>query len=447
MMTIIDAVLGPIYILLVLGVAFVIRSRLSDELSSPFLIPALLIKVLGAVLLALIYQYYYGNGDTFYFYKASQGFWRALGENPLLLPRLLWLEAGEYQYDLISYTSTSYFKHSAEWNTSKVAFFASLPGFNTYLVAGINFGVFCFAGQWSLYRAVLKLYPERPMLLCAAIFFTPSSVFWASGLLKDTLVLGGVCFIAASMINIVVLRRHMLWSLFLLLANSYLVYLVKDYPLLILVPCLGLWLYVRFIGLIRSFILRLMIAPAILGIFVAAGYLVIGSMISQSNYLSSEDKIMRTVTGFHVDHGRIAGGSTYSLGAVDYSYIGILSKLPIGLQFTLYRPFPFEARNAMVLVTALESTAYLLISILILFRNTPIQLFRAITGNAEVALCITYTMMLGALVGFVSINYGALARFKTPLLPFFCTALLLLYFRMYKEELPDDDDEPLLTED
>jgi hypothetical protein len=47
-------------------------------------------------------------------------------------------------------------------------------------------------------------------------------------------------------------------------------------------------------------------------------------------------------------------------------------------------------------------------------------------GNPDFILCIAFALLLGYVVGFISYNFGALARFKVPALPFFAIALLLL---------------------
>lgn len=438
-MTSLDAVLGPLYILIVLFIASSMKHRYAPGEEGAYFIPALLAKIFGAVALALIYQFYYGDGDTFYFFRAAQGFWQALSENPFILPKLLASEAGVFDYELANYTRTSYFKHSAEWNTSKFAFIASLTGFNTYLITGINFAIFCFAGQWSMYTALLRLYPEKPFLLLVAVILPPSSVFWSSGLLKDTLVLGGICFIFSSIIRINVFKEDIVKNLLITFGCGYIVYLCKDYPLLFFIPCIAVWYYAFFFNSIKNAIIRVVILPILLIAFAGLGLFIFSQLAAQSNYLSSQEEILATVNGFHVDHGSIAGGSTYSIGEVEYTIPGMLRKLPLGLQFTLYRPFPFEARNVVVLITAMESFAYLMITVFIFFRNSPISLIKSL-GNPEVALCISYTIILGSIVGFVSINYGALARFKTPILPFFCTALLILFYRLYDLDLPEDDE-------
>jgi ABC-type sulfate transport system permease component len=47
--------------------------------------------------------------------------------------------------------------------------------------------------------------------------------------------------------------------------------------------------------------------------------------------------------------------------------------------------------------------------------------------NPEVALCLVFTLVLGFAVGLTAFNFGALVRFKIPLLPFYLVGLLIIY--------------------
>ncbi len=63
-----DLFLTPLYLALFYGLAFAVRKRFTNPLTKKYFIPALSVKFLGAISLGLIYQFYYGGGDTFNYY-------------------------------------------------------------------------------------------------------------------------------------------------------------------------------------------------------------------------------------------------------------------------------------------------------------------------------------------------------------------------------------------
>src|SRR3954463_15264861 len=73
-LTIWDLVLTPIYLL----VLILIARRQRDKKYKPgnplrkYYLPGLYVKLGGAIFIALIYQYYYGGGDTYNFFMHSR---------------------------------------------------------------------------------------------------------------------------------------------------------------------------------------------------------------------------------------------------------------------------------------------------------------------------------------------------------------------------------------
>jgi hypothetical protein len=57
-----------------------------------------------------------------------------------------------------------------------------------------------------------------------------------------------------------------------------------------------------------------------------------------------------------------------------------------------------------------------------------------IFGNAEMQLCLIFTLIFGFAVGFTAYNFGALVRFKIPMLPFFGIGLSLLWYKHKKDK-------------
>jgi hypothetical protein len=112
------------------------------------------------------------------------------------------------------------------------------------------------------------------------------------------------------------------------------------------------------------------------------------------------------------------GGSTFDAP----SAIGSPAKLPLAIVTVFFRPFPFEAHNAQVAVTALEST--LLLCLLLSRRRGVWQALRHPRRRPYVAFVAVYSLLFVFAFSTIS-NFGILARERTQVLPFFLVLLAI----------------------
>jgi hypothetical protein len=68
----------------------------------------------------------------------------------------------------------------------------------------------------------------------------------------------------------------------------------------------------------------------------------------------------------------------------------------------------------------------------LLFRLHPGKLFRMIGSDHYLLFAFIFSLIFSFSVGISTANFGALVRYKIPALPFFVSALLILYSK-YKE--------------
>lgn len=127
-------------------------------------------------------------------------------------------------------------------------------------------------------------------------------------------------------------------------------------------------------------------------------------------------------------------GSGYTLGDVDPTLLGMLEKIPAGINVTLFRPYPWEARKPIVMISAMEALFFLLFSIIVIFRNNPIKVVQRIFSDETLQFCLIFTLIFAFAVGISTSNFGSLSRYKIPCMPFY-TAFLFIIFNPPKEEL------------
>jgi hypothetical protein len=58
----------------------------------------------------------------------------------------------------------------------------------------------------------------------------------------------------------------------------------------------------------------------------------------------------------------------------------------------------------------------------------------SIIGDPVILFCLTFAIIFAFAIGFTSFNFGALARYKIPCLPFYFVAMILLLDKVPKKE-------------
>ena len=125
--------------------------------------------------------------------------------------------------------------------------------------------------------------------------------------------------------------------------------------------------------------------------------------------------------------GETQGGSVYTLGDFDYSPAGMLRKLPLAINVTLFRPYLWEAKNPVMLLSALESFAFLWFTLYVFYKRGLLATFRKIAADPFLLFCTLFSLSFAFAIGIATYNFGSLVRYKIPLLPFYGAALVVLW--------------------
>jgi hypothetical protein len=121
-------------------------------------------------------------------------------------------------------------------------------------------------------------------------------------------------------------------------------------------------------------------------------------------------------------------GSGYTLGDMDPTLMGMLEKAPAGVNVTLFRPYLWEARKPIVMISALESFLFLIFTIVAIVRNNPIRMVQRIFADETLQFCLIFTLIFAFAVGLSTSNFGSLVRYKIPCLPFYTVFLIILFY-------------------
>jgi hypothetical protein len=121
-------------------------------------------------------------------------------------------------------------------------------------------------------------------------------------------------------------------------------------------------------------------------------------------------------------------GSSYDLGAFDPSLTGMLTKLPLAVNVSLFRPYIWESRKPMVFLNSIEAFLFLFFTIKVIYTIGLRKAWKTIQKNPNIQFFLIFTIIFAFAVGISSYNFGALSRYRIPCLPFFSMALMLIYY-------------------
>jgi hypothetical protein len=172
---------------------------------------------------------------------------------------------------------------------------------------------------------------------------------------------------------------------------------------------------------------RLLLGPFVIGIIILSGYWAI-LKVGESDERYALSKLPETarITAYDIGYwtGRGAG-STYSLGELDGTFGSMFSKAPQAINVALYRPYLWEVRNPLMLISALESFAILMFTVYVLFVQR--HVFFKMMLDPNVIFCLVFCLTFAFAVGISTYNFGTLSRYRIPMLPFYVMALVLMF--------------------
>lgn len=421
-----DFIVTPLVIIGVYAFAFFLRPRLTNLDNYKYFFPALTVKIIGALALGFIYQFYYTGGDTYnYHTHGSRVIWETFLDNPAVAFEIIFSSPDLPAF--YKYTSEIlFYRDPSSMVVVRTAALFDLITFSSYCGTAVLFAFFSFLGQWFFFLTFYELFPHLKKRVAICALFIPSVVFWGSGILKDTIVMACLGVTTFTVKRIFIDKRFSVLVIAALITSVVIVFLVKSYILMCFIPAILFWIYAINLKMVRSVVVRIMLFPIIILIAVGSGYYAI-QKLGENDERYSLDKIAKTsqVTAYDIAYlsGRGAG-SFYALGELDGSFSTMLGLMPQAVNVSLFRPYPWEAKNVLMILSSAEATALLIITVM-LFLFRPIRSVRSL-GDPTVIFCLVFSITFAFAVGVSTFNFGTLMRYRIPLLPFYLLALVLL---------------------
>jgi hypothetical protein len=427
-LTIWDLILTPVYLAFI--VLFARRHRdkkypIGHPLRAYYL-PGLYAKLGGAIFIGLIYQYYYGGGDTFNYFIHAKIINSSLNDSFGTWFDLLRQVSPDRNPRIFQYSSQmEWYNSNATYTVAAITALLGLFNGTSYMPIALLFAWISYSGIWAMYRTFTRIYPGLEKQLAIAFLFIPSVVVWGSSIFKDTVCMFGLGWMIYCTFRVFVNRDFSLKNIFLLVLGFYLVAVIKVYILLAFLPALSLWLLMTYSHRIHSVGIRWIANIFFVGI-VVVGFMYFADEFAKELNKYSLDEIAKTAqsTRGWIYYSSGDEGSGYSLGEFSPTIGGMISKFPAAVVVSLYRPFIWEAKKLIIFFSALEALVFLYFTLKVI-ATEKLKLIKTINKDATLTFCLVFSMIFAFAVGISSYNFGALSRYKIPCLPFYAAFLVI----------------------
>jgi hypothetical protein len=428
-----DLIVTPLFLILIYAGAYFVRARVTDSITRRYFLPALTVKLIGAIALGVVYQFYYHGGDTYMYHThGSRLVWQAFIDSPEVGLKLLFSDGvyqnGVYQNGVYKYASHIYFFHDPpSFAVVRIASVFDLLTFSAYSSTALLFAILSFSGMWMFFQTFYKQYPNSHQGLAFASFFIPSVFFWGSGILKDSVILACLGAATYQFYAIFFKRKIRLLNILILLIALFVIFSIRKFMLQAYLPAVIVWIFARNFRHIRSNILRIMLVPIVAAMVIGSAYYSV-IKVGENDAKYSISKIAETAktTAYDIRYwsGRDAG-SGYSLGELDGTF-GSMARLgPKAINVSLFRPYIWEANNLLMALSAMESTCLLVFTLYVVLK-TRMKLLSAL-ANSNALFAMVFSLSYAFAVGVSTFNFGTLVRYKIPLIPFYLVGLIVIY--------------------
>ncbi len=430
-----DFILLPIYVLIVYFLARRAKEKYIEERPEyKYYIAGLLAKIGGGILFTLIYVYYYGAGDTTNYFVSAKAISRLFFEEPLVAAKIMlgnntletWIH---FNADTGHPLSVMFLYKPQAFAVMRLLVPFTMLGMNFIIPSAIVLAYFAYAGIWKFYSLLSRLYPSLYRMLAIGALFIPSVIFWGSGLMKDTFTLTATLWIIVNVFRIFIHKEKILKNFIILIINIHLLLWLKPYILIALIPAI-ITLIVYTNVQVKSNLIKFVVSPLLLFLIFFLSYSTYNFFSSGLDQYGDMESMLEKaqITQQDLIRAEQYGENFYNIGEFSPTIEGIASKAHIALISGLFRPFIWEAHGFIPFLSALESLFFIGFTLYVIFKIGLRKFFKFVSSESLLVVSFfIFALFLAFAVGLTTANFGALVRYRIPLLPFYFCGILIVY--------------------
>lgn len=375
------------------------------------------IKFAAGLLIWAIYTFYYtdkATSDIHKFYTDAEVMYSALPHNPSAYVELM-ASAGNNATSPYTAQMKNWERNfdEAPINENRTVIrlnaLLMLFSFNTYFVHILAMCFISLFGWVLLFNGMYQYINRPPTVLALLPLLLPSVLFWASGVLKEPILILGLGVFVYGLLSQRYLLRVACCGLGVVLLLA-----IKFYVLVCVLPAAFAF------ALLPKTTDTIKVSAKYLVLYIALAFATfnIQHIVPRINAMqmlaNKQHHSVKEAIYFNA-------ASRIGIPQVDASAISIIKAAPVAIWNTLMRPYIWEGRNPMMLASALENL--MLIGIILLslfyFKWQPAHL------NLMLFLVLA-SLSYFVVIGLCTPVLGNLVRYKAPLLPLFLFAFIIM---------------------
>ncbi len=406
------------------------RKKMRKDSYYRFYTLGLAARMLAVLCFCLIYVYYYSGGDTTAYFESTKAMAKLFYQSPekyfevMISPPSA--EARSLFSDRTGYPYSYLYNDPHTFIVIKLtSIFAIITG-RSYLLSSLLLAYFSYMCSWSLFKVFRQYVPEIEGRIAFAVLFFPSVLFWGTGVSKDTYTFAGTALFVFGAHEFFISKRFSVKIICIILFSSWLILSIKPYIFMVLFPGGVLWIFYDRLTKMKNPIMSFFFFPIAMFLICFLSYFVLTSLGSSMSRFSIDNALETASITNHDLKQDYYGGSSFDIGEFDGTVQGMVKLFLPAMNAGLYRPYVWEAKNIVLFLAGLENLFLLGFTIFILVKGRVIGVFKLIPKNALLLFCIVYSLLFAFMIGLTTPNFGALVRFKIPLLPFFVSALFIV---------------------
>ncbi len=430
-LSIFDLLIAPLYIFFAWIIANFIRNKnVYNCAEYKYFTYGLMAKIIGAISLGLVYFFYYPEGgDTTNYFESAKAYVNLFFKNQDdFFTGWLGNATGIDYYFFDDNTGYSVYYHKDPNSFFVVRLLIPIVAlsFKSYFATAVLTACITYTGLWKLYQTFLQEFPSLKKELAIAILFIPSCVFWGSGIMKDSFTLSAVGWFTYSFYHFFIKKEGKIIFVIQIFISAFIIIAIKPYIFFALLPGSILWLSNQQIKKIKNNIIRFFATPFLLltGGFLA--YFFLYQMGDSLGIYKIDTVLDRAVVVQQDMKAEYYGGKSFDIGNFDASASGIIAKAPVAIFSGIFRPGLWDVKNVVMLISSLENSYLLILTIFLLIRLKVIGFFFLIRKNPLLLFSMLFSLFFAFSVGLTVANFGSLVRLRIPELPFFVAGLFIM---------------------
>jgi hypothetical protein len=277
-------------------------------------------------------------------------------------------------------------------------------------------------------------YPDLKKQFAIAVLFVPSVFFWASGIMKDTITMSAIGYYTYAFYQIFIRRDRVIGNLITLLVSTMVIMSIKPYIAFALLPGSLIWIVNKFTFEISNKVVKSLVGPFLFLIAVGGGYLTLTLMSGFLGDYNVDNVLKKAVVANQDLKADYYGGNSFDIGDFDATLPSMLAKAPVAIEAAIYRPYLWEARNLVMLLSGFESMMLLFITFRFLVRVRFLGFLGYFTRSHLLTFSMIFALFFGFSVGISTSNFGSLVRYRIPVLPFYIGSIFIMEYLYRKDK-------------